>query len=693
VRLGIDIGGTFTDFTLLTPDGSAVLWKEASTPHDPLRAVRDGLGELARRHEFTEREFLDGLTLVVHGTTIATNTVLQRTGARTGLLCTDGFRDVLYFRDGYKPERFDMRLPRVEEFVPRYLRVGVRERVDRDGNVREPLDEVGVRRAAELFAEAEVESVAVAFLWSVVNPTHEQAAAALLRKLLPGVHVLCSVDVLPEMREWERTSATVLSAYVLPGIDSYLRGVEHEISADRTRGRLLIMQNNGGCNSVADVLRQPVNVLASGPAAAPAAALAAAAAADADLVVADMGGTSFDVCVIRRGQATISRDVRVEGQPIGVPAVDVHSVGAGGGSIAWVDDGGALRVGPQSAGSQPGPAAYGAGGDRPTVTDANVVLGYLDPARFLGGRRRLDAARAHEALARDVGARLGIDSVRAAAGVIELVDANMARAIRRVSIERGVDPRRFTLLAGGGACGLHAARLARALGMAKVLVPRQASTLCAFGMTVTDVRHDFARSSFVRSDRADPAAVGALLEELKDAARNRLADEGFTPEQIRLEAFADARYPRQVHELTVAAPGVDRYADEHVRAIEVGFHDAHREEFGYCLDDSPVEILHWRVVAHGHTGHAVRPARPVTAVHEPAPSASRPAYVPAAGGLVPVEVYRSDGLEAGSRISGPAVLDAGETTIWLPEGDTLDVTRDGSYEIMIPPERDQGEPR
>ncbi len=385
------------------------------------------------------RDLLGDTRLLVHGTTVATNAVIQRNGPRVGLVCTKGFRDVLYFRDAFKPERFNIRISPPEPFVERYLRLGVTERIWSDGSVsHSPGRGEEVHAAAAYFRRHGVQSITVALLWSIVDPDHERRVAEILRSELPEAYVICSADVLPEIREWERTSAAVLGAGVLPEIDGYLRRLESALREEGLKRPPLIMQLNGGCAPIQEILHRPVNVLYSGPAAAPAAAAHHAARHDLkDLITVDMGGTSFDVCLIHKGSPARSRTLQVDMQPVGVAGVDVHSIGAGGGSIARVDAGGALRVGPRSAGSIPGPAASGAGGTAPTVTDANITLGYLSPESFLGGRRKLRADLARQAVEEHIAGPLGMDVLQAAAGIIRVVNTNMAAAIRAVSIERG----------------------------------------------------------------------------------------------------------------------------------------------------------------------------------------------------------------------------------------------------------------
>jgi N-methylhydantoinase A len=702
-RIGVDIGGTFTDFTVLHESGGVTLWKEATTPDDPARGFSAGLANLARALRLSVEELVAGAQVFVHGTTIATNAVLQRRGARVGLLCTEGFRDVLYFRDGYKRERFNLRLAHPEELVPRRLRIGVRERIGAGGEVLQALDEDGVRSAAARFAAAGVHAVAIALLWSVANPEHERRAAELLREELPGVSVIASSDVLPEIREWERTSATVLSAYVGPAITDYLTELESRLLALGLRNRLLVMCCNGGCAGVDEIVRRPVGALASGPAAAPAAALHRAAQLDAtNLISVDVGGTSCDVCVVREGRAIVSREIRVADQPLGVGAVDVHSIGAGGGSVAWIDDGGALRVGPFSAGAQPGPACYGAGGERPTVTDANVVLGYLDPIAFLGGRQRLVAPLAERAIEQHVAAPLGLSVHEAAAGIRQVVDASMVGAIRAVSTERGIDPRAYTLVAGGGAGPLHASVLARSLGIERVLVPREAGTLCAFGMTVTDIRHDEVASLHQLSSKLDLERVRATCAGLEERVRQKLTASGVPGDAIELERYVDARYQGQLYELTVRVPGELRDAGLAAQ-LERAYHSEHERLYTFSRAELPVEVLHWRVVGVGraqlaagrgtalqsvpagrgtaqNSASAERRARrqsvPADGVHQ------RQAYF-AAGGWSTISVHEAERMPPGASLEGPAVVQAATTTILLEQADTLEVGEEGDFVLSV----------
>jgi N-methylhydantoinase A len=686
-RLGIDIGGTFTDFTILGSDGSVVLWKEDSTPDDQLRAIVTGLSNVAEHMGMSIDELLDSSTSLVHGSTIATNTLIQRDAPPAALLCTRGFRDILLLRDGFKPNRFNVHMERPADFVDRYLTFGISERIDSQGHIVQDLNEDDVRAAAEKIKAAGVKAVGIAFMWSVSNPVHEERAAAILAEALPDVAVLISSEVLPEIREWERTSATALSAYIWPKIGDYLNRFEAMLKATPFARELQIMQINGGCASVPEVMRRPVYTLASGPAAAPAAALFHMTEPElGNVITGDMGGTSFDVCLITGGRPAMSRSVQVEFQPIGVAAVEVNSIGAGGGSIGWIDDGGALRVGPQSAGSKPGPVCYDQGGEQPTVTDANVALGYLSPTAFLGGRRELRRDLSIKALEDFLGGKLGLDGIQAAAGMLEVVDANMVAGIRAVSVERGIDPRGYTFVAGGGAGGLHATRLARKLQMQQVLVPREMSTLCAFGMTVTDTRHDYVWSQFGKAEDIDLSELSTTFSLTEERARGRLKAAGFSEDDIVIERYVDSRYTNQIHELMVPAPRGE-LREKELSEIVGRFHDQHLQQFTYNILDAPVEFLHWRLTAIGRSQQEsaalTEPELIGEAAAEKAFLGYQDAYSFSTKKLEATPIFDADALTVGAQLDGPAILQGPTTTILLNTGDHLTVTPKNQFMIQL----------
>lgn len=683
-RVGIDIGGTFTDLVLLRDDGRFHVYKEDSTPDEPLLAITRGLAGIADEAGTNVGELLRETEFLVHGQTMATNALIQRNGPVVGLLATKGFRDIMYLGRGGKPERFNIHLQKSEDFVPRYLRLGIPERIGADGTIVQPLDEAAVREAARTFGAHGVKAVAVAYLWSIVDSSHEQRTAEIIREELPGVDVLCSSDVLPEIREWERTSSTVLSAYIAPIIGDYLRAFEKEMEAGGLPHPPQIMQVNGGCASVPDLLARPVNAVASGPAAGPAAGAHYAAATKAPdrLIIVDMGGTSFDVCMLRDGEPVMSTNIQVADQPIGVNGVEVLSIGAGGGSVAWIDSGGSLRVGPRSAGSQPGPACYGRGGREPAVTDANLVVGRMSAGAFLGGRRSLDVSLAERAIDEKIAKPLGLSVRDAAAGILTLVNSNMASAIRAVSIERGIDPRDYVMVAGGGAGGLHAAELARMLEIGEVLIPRSAGGLCAFGMAVTPVRHDYVRLHHCQSNQAGVAGdIARVFDELIAEGSAHLESDGFKPEEIRFTRHIEGRYPGQVHNLTVPLPEgpID---DALLRKLEANFHDEHENRFTYSMRDQPIECLHWRIAA---TGSRPAPEGRIAAKSEgpSAPTGKRNAYMAAINNEVETQIYAGDTLAAGDRITGPTIVEFATTTVVVNPDDVLTVQADGSSLLTI----------
>ncbi len=620
------------------------------------------------------------------------NTVLQRTGPRVGLVCTEGFRDVLYFRHGFKPDRFNLHLRHPLALVDRWLCVGINERMDAHGQIVRPLDEDSVRRAAEHFAQAGVEAIAVALLWAPANAAHERRAAQIIREELPDIPVIEATEVLPEIREWERTSAAVLSAYLLPEMKRYLHRLEGELQGMGFKGSLLVMQTNGGCASVSEILRRSVYSLASGPAAAPAAALHVAAPEMRDLLITDLGGTSFDVSLITGGKPRLSRTMQIEGQPTGIPGVAVHSVGAGGGSIAWVDSGGVLQVGPLSGGARPGPACYGQGGTRATVTDAYVALGFLAKKAFLGGRRLLHEHLALEAIERDVARPLGLEPVVAADGIKRVVEAHMVAAIQAMSIKRGIDPRKYTVVVGGGAGGLHASRLARQFGIRRVLVPAEAPVLCALGMTVADVQHDDVRLLPMSALEADLGVIDQLFAEMEANASERLRTEGFAEVDIRMERSVDARYHGQIYELTVPLSNESPLPASTLVEVCNAFHERHRVLYGYERTDLPVEVLHWRLTARGCISRRSRDLARTTAAaargRPIGPAEQRLVYFGELGGWILTDIYTESQLQPGNEVRGPAIIQAPATTVLLSAGDHVLVQADGSYFLHVSGERE-----
>jgi len=657
--IGVDVGGTFTDVVGVDAEGREYLAKAASTPSDQSEGVLDGLGNLAAAIGLTLGELLARTTRIVHGTTVATNALLERRGAKTAMLTTEGHRDVTAMREGLKPARYDLRLPQPPALIPRQLRLPVRERLRPDGSVEIPLHAASLDAAIATLRAAEVESVAICFLHSWAAPRHEHAAAEAVRAALPGVFVTCSADVLPQIKEFERFSTTAVNAYVGPAVSRYLMRLEARLRQAGYTQPVFVILSHGGMAPIAEAARLAVGTALSGPAGGVAAAVALARRGMGEqLVTLDMGGTSTDIALIQQGAATLGRGREVGGERIALDSLDIITLGAGGGSIAHLGAGGTLEVGPQSAGARPGPACYGHGGTEPTVTDANLALGYLDAARFLGGARLLDAAASSRAIAALAG-KLGLATEATALGIHRLVNARMADGVRVATIRRGVDPRGATLLAFGGAAGLHASAVARDLGMARIAVPLFAAGLSAWGMLQTELRHEIARSVVSATAMPEDAALATLFEGLEAEARAQLA-QWFTGE-VQGHRAADLRYGEQVFEITVNLDGVtpDR------AGLREAFHARHRALFTYDLPEEEVVLVTARAAASGLL--PALPQRAAGAAAPATPASTRRALL--ADGWAELPVWDFGALAAGQALAGPAIIESATTTILLLPGD------------------------
>jgi N-methylhydantoinase A/oxoprolinase/acetone carboxylase beta subunit len=641
IRIGVDTGGTFTDLVRFGPDGVSV-HKVRSTPDDPSRAILQGIGDVAAPGS--------GLD-VVHGSTVATNAVLERRGARVALIATAGFEDVVRIGRQTRRALYDLQQEDRTPLVEPGLTIGCRERIAADGQVLVALDPAEVARVVERVRVSGATAVAVCFLHAYRNPAHEVQLATALEAA--GIAVSTSSRVLREYREYERWSTTIVNAYVTPIMASYLGALEASLAGDR----FAIMQSNGGTISAGTAKATAVRTILSGPAAGAVGARAVAEAAGFPRVIAfDMGGTSTDVCLID-GAVPTTPDAMVGDFPVRLPVIDIHSVGAGGGSIAWIDSGGALKVGPRSAGAVPGPACYGVGTTL-TVTDANLLLGRLDPEAFLGGRMTLDVERAR-ASARELASSVGLDEAALAEGVVRIADANMERAIRVVSVQRGFDPREFALLAFGGAGGMHAGAIAANLGIGTVIVPRYAGVLSALGMLLADVTKDYALTVLQAGDEVTAAELDARFVPLVDEAVRDLAREGVAPRRMQIERRLDVRYAGQSYELTVPLAADFRAA----------FDRLHARMYGYANPARAIEVVTLRVVAIGRTDKPVLPR-----AETPEPSAATPYAAREArfgGALVPTAFFRWGELAPGAAGGGPAVIAGGEATAVVPPGFTF----------------------
>ena len=676
--IGIDVGGTYTDLVAIDERGKAVFAKSPSTPSDQSVGVMAGLEELARRLQITRAEMLGMTDRVVHGTTVATNALLERKGARVALLTTEGHRDVIEMREGLKGDRYDLRSPPPEPLVPRERRFGVKERLKANGEILTPLDDRSLGDAIAAIGASDATSVAVCFLHSYLDPVHEIAAVERLARELPGISISRSSDVLPQIKEYERVSTTIVNAYVGPLVRHYLTNLEQRLKEAGFKGSLFIVLSHGGMAPVEEASRLAAGTVLSGPAGGVSGARRCAdLLAISDLVPFDMGGTSTDISLISEGRASLSADGMLAGQRIALRSLDIASIAAGGGSIASVDAGGTLRVGPESAGSVPGPACYGNGGLAATVTDANVVLGYLDAAAFMGGQRPLDRAASEAAVDR-VAASLGLSRLEAAAGICRMINLKMADGIRLMTLRRGVDPRRFALLSFGGAAGLHAAEVARELDIKRIIVPTAASVLSAWGMLTSDLRYEVSRTHHGAGPRIAAEEARALFCQLEQQAAGRLRTWFDGP--MSIERSAEMRYGEQIFEIDVALDDLDWDAASLVDQIEDRFHRRHEELYTYCSRDQEVVFVNARVAAVGEVSRRGQDERPAPSAAACTPRTMRQAFF---GAWREVPVFALDSLEPGHAFEGPAVVEAETTTVIVGAGDRVTVNAIGWLDIAL----------
>lgn len=665
-RLGVDAGGTFTDFVLADSEGQIHLFKATSTPDDGTRAMAEGFAQISQALGRPMEDILAETELCVNGTTVALNALIQHQGVKTGLLCTAGHEDSLEIRLGHKEEgyRYDAEYPPARILVERHLRVPVRERVLGDGSVHTPLNEEDVRAACALFKREGVQAVAISFLWSVANGAHERRAAAIVRELLPEVYVSVGLEVFPQMREYTRTSTAVVNAYLGPVLKSYVDRIDQFYRERGTRTAVRYFQSNGGMAARDAMVSRAVNAINSGPASAPMAGRYVTQPLGlSNFITVDMGGTSFDITLTHQGKTNINKDIDFLRYRIGTPMIQVETLGAGGGSIAWIDPMGVLGVGPQSAGALPGPACYQRGGTAPTVTDANVALGYLNPESLLGGRLPIDAQAARQTIERQIAEPLGLSVEKAAFGIYSIVNNNMVNGIRRVSIERGYDPRDFALIGAGGATGLHITAMAQEIGCRTVLVPKLASGLCAFGQILSDIKYNYMAATPMRLDeRAELSRIEERFQALESEAMAALQAEGVSRDRIAFRRSIDMRYVGQIHECTVDI-GDTAVDAAHLGAIVQAFHALHRQLFTYDEPESLVEIVNIESTVYGKTTLLSPPRLPQGGqVHE-ALRTHRPMMFAADAPRAMTPVYDGTRLGAGDTVHGPAVIEEPTTTI------------------------------
>ena len=679
-RIGIDVGGTFTDLVLIDAETGDVSVAKILNRHDNrAETVVEGVSRLLEQAGVTVAE----IGWISHGTTIATNAVIERKGARTALLTNRNFRDILEIGRFARPPELIYRVheDKPAPLVPRHLRLGVTGRIDRHGRVATELDERDLDRAIEVLAERRVESVAVCFLFSFLDPVHEERARNRLEAALPGVHIVLSSEILREFREFPRTSTTVFAAYVAPVLRSYISGLVSRMTDRGISCPLYMFQSSGGVATPEIVMRNPAATLLSGPAGAVVgAAHLCGQAGFRELITMDIGGTSLDVCLVRGSVAEATTTREIDMFPIAIPMLDVHTVGAGGGSIVRVDDVGRVKVGPESMGARPGPACYGQGGDRATLTDINLLMGLIAPEGFAGGEVTLDRARAEEAVYGQVAQPLGVDLAAAATGVYRVATHQIAEAIRAVTVERGSNPRDYALVAFGGGGPLHAAAVARELGIGRIVVPRHPGLYSARGIATADFNHDYTQS-VVRPIADVPAGdIASMIDSLTDRAAADLESEGIPEKDRALSPALDLRYVGQSSEITVPLPSAADSLSSSFSAAEERFHEMHERLYSYRVPGEPIELVNVRLRAVGFVDKPPLP-RIGEVEADAGPIGERPVLLPDAADYRPIPVYRRDRLAPGASWTGPALVEEPSSTTLVLQ--RMEVTVDAHGNLIV----------
>ncbi len=668
-NVGIDIGGTFTDLICVSSEGKTIVHKTLSTPEDSSIGFINGIREVAEMAGQSFELFVSSIDTIVHGTTVATNALLTLKGAKTALVTTKGFRDALEMRRGIREEQYNNHYRNVAPLAPRYLRFTVDERIDAEGKVLKRFDEKDLAPIIKKIRDEQVESVAVCFMNSYKNSAHEKQALRFLRKNLKGIFVTASFEVLPSIRFYERVSTTAVSAFVGPIVAKYLDNLTNKLKSIKFKGTLLIMQSNGGVVVPDQVKKNPAVTVLSGPAAAPTAgAYYSQLLGYRNCITVDMGGTSFDAAIVIENQCVTSTEGNINRYRIALPSLDIVTIGAGGGSIGWINQGGLLQMGPQSAGALPGPVCYGRGGKIPTCTDADLILGYLNADFFAGGKLKLDKKEAEKSIKDELASKLGLSPMETAAGMYRIINSNMAQGVREISVERGYDPREFLFIVAGGAGSIHSSEICKELGIPMFLVPNVSSIFCAAGMLLGDLKHDYIRSYFTSFKNLDQKKFIAHYNEMKDEGNKALViEEGVSPDRIALYPILDMRYVGQYHEVQLEATWEDVVNFRMEKIFDL-FHKEHNRQFGYSLKEegTELELINVRLRIVGTTERPEFQAtniKPVTA--KSAIKEHREVYIPELNVMKLVPVYDGDKPIFGAKIDGPCMIEKITTSVFV----------------------------
>lgn len=669
-KLGIDTGGTFTDVVLFNDESKeVVMTKVPSTPKNPAEGILNGIQKITEKQGIT----FGDIEMLIHGTTVATNAILENKGAKTALLVTEGFKDVLGIRRQDRPLMYDFFAQKPTALIPRHLRYEVSERVNYDGNILKPLNADQVKDIVVQLKKENIQAVAICLLHSYINPQHEIQLKEMLEKELPAdVKISISYEIVPEIREYERMSTTILNSYVHPVMEHYLSHLDKQLKIKGFSEEIHVMQSNGGIMSHEKAASQCINTAVSGPAAGVVGSVYLSKLAGSENVITvDMGGTSFDICLAYKNNISLTKQTEIGGHAIKVPMIDIHTIGAGGGSIGWIDEGGALRVGPQSAGATPGPACYNKGGQEPTVTDANLLLGRIDPDFYLGGEMEVDKSLSYNAIKTRIADPLGISVEEAAEGIIRVVNAGMVKGIRYVSVEKGYDPREFAMVSFGGGGSLHALEMADELDIAKVIVPLMPGVTSAWGLLMADFRHDFTRTYMKKASEIDFNELNGQFNERIDEAGDMIRSEGVADEYVVFNKQADIAYYGQGYELTIPFPDGE-VNEKSLAAVTDAFHKAHQDAYGYCLPESEIIIVNIGVSAIGRLPRPELiqyPAKKGDA--EQAKKSVRKVYM--RGAYRDVAIYDRYLLKSGDEFEGPCIVEQNDTTTLVWPGQHCEV--------------------
>ena len=683
-RLGIDAGGTFTDFVLADKSGNIKIYKTPSTPDDPTKAIEDGLKIISEDLEINPSDIISQSDLCINGTTVGLNALIQHKGSPVGLICTEGHEDSIEIRLGHKEDgyRYDPDYPPAVMLSPRFLRKGIRERILSNGKVKISINEDDVREACKIFVDEGVNSIAISFIWSVLNPSHEIIAEKIVREMMPNAFITVGSRLYPQIREYTRTSTAVTNAYLSPTLKSYVSAINEYFISLGGENNVRYFQSNGGLATGEVMTDRSVYAINSGPASAPIAGLSIANPFKyKNVITVDMGGTSFDITLTKGGSTNLNKNVDFLRYRIGVPMIHVETLGAGGGSIAWIDEMGLLQVGPQSAGANPGPACYSKGGEKPTVSDANLVLGYLNPDGLIGGKLPLNYENAFSSIEKNIAKPLGMEVEKAAYGIFTIVNSNMVNGIRRVTVERGYDPRDFVLVAGGGATGAHITALAKEMGIDTVIVSKLSSGLCAYGQIISDVKYNYMATIPTRLDSIKAAEkINKTFKEIESKGIEHLNKDGFEEKKINTYRSLEMRYVGQIHECTV---NIDFFeiTEETLQNIKEAFHNRHEELYTYSEKDSPVELVNIESTIYGRIDRPNYSELENKGQINDALKISRNLIFSEKGNSLKTPVYDGNKLSPGNLIDGPAVVEEDTTTLVIENGWFLELHKSGTYII------------